>query len=118
MVVIANLSYSLRIRLKKGEPFFGPGVMQLLQRVDDTGSLQTAAAQINMSYSKAWKIIKEAEKGLGFPLMTRRVGGVGGGSSELTEQGKDFMQRYSCFEREVYKTADDLFNKHFGDVLR
>jgi len=117
VAVIDNLNYSLHIRLKKEEPFFGPGVMELLQRVADTGSIQTAAAQMNMSYSKAWKIIKTAEKGLDYPLMTRRVGGVGGGSSELTEFGRDFINRYAAFQREVYEAADKLFQKHFGDVL-
>ena len=67
-----GLSFSLRVSLRRSEKFFGPGVASLLRLVERTGSLQTAAAEMQMSYSKAWKIIRKAEGELGFPLMERR----------------------------------------------
>ncbi len=108
-----DFNYSLRVRLKKEESFFGPGVAQLLRLVDQTGSLQTAAATMQMSYSKAWKIIRIAEKELGFSMMERHVGGAGGGSSQLTALGRDFVDRYESFQRDVYDVADKLFEKYF-----
>ncbi|MEM1484226.1 LysR family transcriptional regulator [Oscillospiraceae bacterium PP1C4] len=108
-------NYSLRVRLKKANSsFFGPGVADLLRLVDQTGSLQTAAATMQMSYSKAWKIVRTAEKELGFSMMERHVGGAGGGSSQLTEQGRSFIERYERFQREIYQTADKLFDKYFS----
>lgn len=56
-----GLSFSLRVSLRRSEKFFGPGVASLLRLVERTGSLQTAAAEMQMSYSKAWKIIRKAE---------------------------------------------------------
>lgn len=50
-----GLSFSLRVSLRRSEKFFGPGVASLLRLVERTGSLQTAAAEMQMSYSKAWK---------------------------------------------------------------
>ena len=108
-----HLKYSLRVRLIREKIFFGPGVGELLRLVGETGSLQTAAASMGMSYSKAWKIVRAAEAELGFALMERHVGGSGGGFSRLTEQGQDFLGRYEAFQREVYAAADTLFQKYF-----
>lgn len=110
-----TLAYSLRVRLQKTDIFFGPGVGQLLRLVDETGSLQTAAARMEMSYSKAWKIVRKAEQQVGFPMMERRVGGAGGGSSQLTTNGKTFLERYEQFQHEIDQAADRLFLKYFGD---
>ena len=38
----------------------------LLEEVERTGSLQRAARSMNMAYSKAWKMLKVAEKEWGF----------------------------------------------------
>ncbi len=109
-----GLRYCIRLRLEDGTSFFGPGVERILLLVDETGSLQTAAAQMEMSYSKAWKIIRHAEQKLGFPLLERHVGGSGGGYSRLTSQGRDFVNRYTDFRQELDKAADDLFEKYFN----
>lgn len=110
-----SLSYTLRIRIFREEPCFGPGVMELMKRVKESGSLQTAAAQMHMAYSKAWKVIKTSEQQLGFPLTTRRAGGAGGGSSVLTPEGEEFLMRYTAFQRRACEAADKLFYEYFGN---
>ena len=113
-----NMTCSVRVRLKKKNYFFGLGVLEILQLVEKTNSLQTAAATMEMSYSKAWKIVRAAEQELGFKLMDRRVGGVGGGGSQLTERGKDFVDRFERFSDETYEAAEQLFQKHFSDFAQ
>jgi len=112
------MTCSIRVRLKKKNYFFGLGVLEILQLVEKTNSLQTAAMTMEMSYSKAWKIVRAAEQELGFKLMDRRVGGVGGGSSQLTERGKDFVDRFERFNNEACKTTDMLFQKYFSDFAQ
>ena len=53
---------SVRFRLAKGDTFFGPGVAEFLILVDQSNSMQTACKEMEMSYSKGWKIIKKAEQ--------------------------------------------------------
>ena len=108
------LHYTLRIRICSEKVFFGPGVSEILQRVEKTGSLRTAAGEMQMSYSKAWKIVRTAGEELGFALMERHAGGPGGGFSHLTEQGRDFLARYEAFQQEIRQAADGLFLKYFG----
>ena len=109
------ITCTIRLRLKKTSYFFGPGVLEVLQLVEKTDSLQTAAATMEMSYSKAWKIVRAAEQELGFKLMDRRVGGVGGGSSQLTPRGKDFVARFEQFSSASSEATNLLFEQYFGD---
>lgn len=50
-------------------------MVMLLREVERTGSLQKAAKNMNMAYSKAWKMLKGAEKEWGFALTDREAGG-------------------------------------------
>ena len=52
----------------QGEKFFGEGPYRLLRGVEETGSLRAAAASMEMAYTKALKLLQNAEAALGFPL--------------------------------------------------
>ena len=45
-----------------GERFFGEGPCRLLHRIEETGSLRAAAQAMGLSYSKALRMVKRAEK--------------------------------------------------------
>lgn len=110
------MTFSLNCKIwveKNGQKVFGDGPFDILQRIERTGSLRMAAAEINMSYSQAWKLIDDLEKKLGFPLLVKTAGGTSGGGSVLTEEGKEFSNRFSQFRREAVETLRQLFEKHF-----
>ena len=88
-----------------GEKFFGEGPARLLRKVEETGSLRAAALSMDMAYTKALKLIRNAENALGFPMIHSATGGKGGGGSYLTEEGKAWVQRY-----EAYRDACRLSN--------
>ena len=54
----SRLHYGMSLRLYFEEKAFGPGMVMLLREVERTGSLQKAAKNMNMAYSKAWKMLK------------------------------------------------------------
>lgn len=105
------------LRLVRQEKIFGPGIARLLEGVERLGSLRRSAAEMEMSYSKAWSILRTSEAQLGFPLLERRTGGPNGGGAVLTAQGRDFLLRYRAFERDAQKSLDTLLEHHFGDCL-
>ncbi len=107
------LTYSLHLKLKKQDEIFGPGIMQLLSNIEEDHSLNSACEKMNMAYSKGWRIIKTAEKQLGFPLLERKIGGVSGGGSELTPKARDLVERFSAFQTKVYHLADQAFQELF-----
>lgn len=96
--------------------FFGEGPFQLLKQVEKTGSLHSASFELGMSYSKATKLLKNAEKSLGFPLTVRKIGGKSGGGSVLTRQAKDFLEHYEAYRNECIKQNEKLFDEYFGKI--
>ena len=92
---------------------FGDGPHELLRRVEKTNSLHKAANQMGMAYSKAWGLIRNVERRLGFPLLERKVGGVSGGGSIVTPKGKEFMSTYERFRKEVDVAIEKIFQQHF-----
>ena len=78
------MTYNLSCRLFTDAKCFGPGVAQLLHAVQELRSLRAAALSMDMAYSKAWTIIKNSEKALGFSLLDSTTGGKGGGGAALT----------------------------------
>ncbi len=104
--------------LECDEIFFGPEIAQFLMLIEHNGSMQTACRQMNMSYSKGWKIMKEAEKQLGYPLLITQSGGAEGGFSQLTPKTKDFLNRFLNMEKELNEKTEELFFKYFEGVLK
>lgn len=110
-----KLRYTLTVRLFRGEKCFGPGIAELLGRVDEAKSLRAAAQQMGMAYSKAWRIIKECEAALGFHVLHSTTGGHGGGGAELTDEGRDMLTKYRAFTGGLNAEADRLMKDVFGD---
>jgi molybdate transport system regulatory protein len=102
-----------KVWLDQGGKAFGDGPFDLLKRVQRTGSLHAAAGQMGMSYSKAWRLIRTMEQRLGFPLIGRQVGGHSGGGSWITAEGKDLLDRYERFRKDVERYLNRLYEKHF-----
>ena len=109
-----KMTYNLTVRLFCGEKCFGPGMAQLLRKVQELHSLRAAAMSMNMAYSKAWTITKKAQEALGFPLLHSVTGGRGGGGAELTPQARDFLERFRNFEEAVRGYADEAFLEIIG----
>jgi molybdate transport system regulatory protein len=97
---------------------FGDGPYELLRGVEKMKSLHRAANQMDMSYSKAWRLIQTLEERLGFALLERKVGGLSGGGSQVTPKGKTLMNHYKRFRKEVEKDLEKIYRKHFGDIER
>lgn len=98
---------------KDGEKYFGPGVERLLQGVKRTGSLSAAAREMDMSYTKAWRITKRSERLCGCRLLESRIGGSRGGGAQLTEEGEQLLSAYIAFREEAAGEIRRVFDKHF-----
>ena len=96
-----------------GIKFFGEGPLRLLCCVEKTGSLRAAALEMEMAYSKASKLLKQAETNLGFPLTTRCVGGKDGGGSVLTPEGKRWLRQYEAYRDACVKANQALYRQFF-----
>lgn len=98
-----------------GEKFFGEGPCRLLKAVEETGSLRCAAASMEMAYSKALKLIKQAEAALGFPLTQRSIGGKDGGGSTLTPEGRKWLRQYEAYRDACIQVNRRLYTQFFPE---
>lgn len=80
---------------------FGAGCASLLEGVAEEGSLNRAAKRMGMSYSKAWRIVREAEGHVGCELLARD----GARGSMLTPQGEQAIAAYRALEHDVEALA-------------
>lgn len=110
-----KVHYSLNFKLYSNEKFFGPGVARLLRKVDETSSLRAAAADLKIAYSKAWSMIRTAEKTLGYDLLIKKAGGKHGGGAQLTPEGRALLEKYSAFEAAIYRSADAMWKEIFPE---
>lgn len=74
-----------------GERFFGPGRVELLERIDETGSINKAAKQMGMSYKKAWEMINAMNSQAAKPFVITQTGGENGGGSVITNEAKELI---------------------------
>ena len=95
--------------------FFGEGPARLMHAIEEHGSLRTAALSMNMAYTKALKILKNAETALGFPLTTRTTGGKSGGGSQLTPKGKEWLCRYEKYRDACIQANQQLYLEFFSE---
>ena len=97
------------------QKFFGEGPCRLLRGVQETGSLRAAAMQMGMAYTKALKLMKNAEAALGCALTTRTTGGRDGGGSRLTPQGEEWLKRYEAYRDACIQANRSLYLAYFPD---
>lgn len=95
--------------------FFGPGPYVLLRKIEETGSIRTAAINMDLSYAKALKMLKNAEESLGYSLVEKRIGGKGGGGSKLTDNAKEFLDKYKKYQEECREANQRIYNDIFSE---
>ena len=98
---------------QNGERVFGPGVAELLKRVQEHHSLRAAALSMEMAYSKAWQIIRTAEDGFGCKLLSSTIGGRHGGGAVLTPEGERILSAYERFAADINAYSQERFQEAF-----
>ena len=104
----------LSVRLFTDQKCFGPGIAELLRRVDTHHSLRGAAKSMEMAYSKAWKITKNAEDGLGVKLLRSSTGGKNGGGAELTAEARKMLDAYDSYCSRLRQYGEQLLAEEFS----
>ncbi len=102
------------VRLFTDRKCFGPGIAELLRRVDEHRSLRAAAQSMEMAYSKAWTIMKNAEEALGVKLLESSTGGKNGGGAVLTENARRFLEAYERYCTRLRACSEEILAEEFA----
>jgi len=96
-----------RVRVHLDETLMlGPGKAELLEGIAATGSIAEAGRRMDMSYQRAWSLVKTLNAGFAEPLVERQRGGSGGGGARLTATGEQVLSLYRAIERDCQRAVD------------
>ena len=98
-----------------GQILLGEGRVSLLKAIEETGSLNKAAQQLNMSYKKAWGLIDDVNSRAEKSVVTKNIGGKSGGGTVLTPYGKSLVQTFDKINESCWKHLDKQIKaSHLG----
>jgi molybdate transport system regulatory protein len=86
-----------RLKIAKGRRW---DHLELLERIDASGSITAAASAMGMSYKAAWEAVEAINNLSEEPLVERKTGGQKGGGTTLTTRGRRVVGAYRRLEQE------------------
>ncbi len=98
-----------------GKPLLGKGRVELLTKIEVTGSISKAAKAMKMSYKAAWDAVDAMNNVMGTPVIESAIGGSKGGGSHLTDAGKRLIAEYASLDarhRQWLESASQEFFFH------
>jgi len=110
--------FKLWLSTRDIEGVFGDGKWRLLKAIESTGSLTSASESLRISYRKAWGDLKKAQEALNVALVKKQRGGILGGQTTLTEQGKKWIKAYTRFRSDIEKAVEKAYEKHIKALLK
>lgn len=115
----SDISADIRLFLKKNDTQghasgLGCGVIELCEKVEQCGSLNKAAREMGMAYSKAWRIVKNTEETLGVSLFVRQ----GAHGSSLTTEARALIDIFRRVERELTALSGKVLDDAFGEYAK
>ena len=111
MTVGAELWLSL-----DGRNLAGARRVALLAEVARVGSITQAAKAAGFSYKGAWNAIDDMSNQAGVPLLERKPGGKGGGSTRLTSRGEQLVRNFELIRHEHARFVERLNRQAHGLV--
>jgi molybdate transport system regulatory protein len=88
-----------RFRIMAGDAIaLGPGKIDLLEAIAQSGSISKAAKEIKLSYRRAWDMVDTMNQCFKKPLVASSTGGKGGGGATLTPLGERMIELYRAME--------------------
>lgn len=89
----------------------GPGKAELLEYLSETASLSEAARRMNMSYMRAWSLVRTMNASFKEPLVKAERGGRHGGGAQLTDLGREVLSLYREMETASLLAIRDTWRK-------
>jgi len=107
-----------RIRLVRddGTVVFGPGKADLLEAIEENGSIRAAAESLGMSYMRAWTLVRTMNAAFRSPLVEKERGGPTQGGAHLTERGESVLRLYRRMEKKAQTAVEPLWTKLLDEL--
>lgn len=111
--IYEKLNIKTKITLYKKDERIGKGLLDLLTSIKEEGSINKACKKMDMSYTKALKILKMAEKATGIKFIDAKIGGANGGETKLTNEAKNLIKNFEKLNKRVGEFAKKEYKALF-----
>ena len=113
-----RIRYKLLARLRVVDDddtiILGPGKADLLDALERTGSIRDAAAELGMSYMRAWSLVRIMNERFREPLVDAVRGGSRRGGATLTPAGRAVLRLY----QKMSKASERAVGVSFRELRR
>jgi molybdate transport system regulatory protein len=100
---------------KSDRRYLGGDRIDLLEKIDELGSISKAAKAVGISYKTAWETVNTINNLAEKPLVERLTGGKGGGGTNLTPEGQKVVSQFRVIQEEHRKYLANL-EERLGDL--
>lgn len=95
------------------ELLFGKGKTEILEYIEQEGSIAKAAEKMGLNYKKAWTHIKILQQNIEDELVVPQKGGPGKGGTSLTPKAMELVRNYRQLQEEIESFANQRFQELF-----
>jgi len=89
----------------------GPGKIELLRGIKESGSISAAGRRIGMSYKRAWQLVDALNRHFKAPLVSANRGGARGGGATLTALGESVLTTYEALHAASHAACTAALNE-------
>lgn len=97
----------------EGELLFGKGKTEILELIEQEGSISKASEKIGMNYKKAWTHIKILQKNINDTMVQTKQGGGEDAGTTLTPVAREYMDNYRRLQADIEAYANERFKELF-----
>lgn len=107
-------TYSIKLQIMAGDDIaMGPGKADLLEKIQETGSIAAAGRAMGMSYKRAWDLVEMMNTCFCGPLVSKTKGGASKGGATVTPLGLDVVKHFRSLQNNasnaVEREVEDFF---------
>ncbi|WP_130803775.1 winged helix-turn-helix domain-containing protein [Acinetobacter ihumii] len=114
----ADIDLKLRLRLMLNQSIaFGPGKADLLDAIQETGSISQAAKKMQMSYRRAWQLVETMNQSFHSALVETHKGGESGGGAIVTPLGLEVLAQFRSMEQKA-RSAIETETQQLAQLLK
>jgi molybdate transport system regulatory protein len=108
---------TLRV-LGRSKAAIGPGKAELIERIDETGSISAAARKMRMSYRRAWQLVEALNAAFRETVVETATGGARGGGARVTTFGRQAVTAFRAMEGKASRAIAADLRRYAGRLKR
>ena len=110
-----GVQFKATLRVFNGEEkLVGPGKLELLQFIQETGSISQAAKKMGLSFKKAWDRVNSLNQLCESPIVQAHSGGAKGGKTVVTPAGIELMEAFQRLQSNFNRFLEEQLPHFLG----